>query len=31
MNDEFGIREVFPDHRTTPASSWQGLKKPQSS
>jgi len=22
MNDEFGIREVFPDRRTTPASSW---------
>ena len=27
MNDGFGIREVFSDRRTTPASSWQGLKK----
>jgi hypothetical protein len=26
MNDGFGIREVFPDRRTTPASSWQGKK-----
>jgi hypothetical protein len=27
MNDEFGVREVFPDRRTTPPSFLARIKK----